>query len=63
MVGQEQGLQGWAPGWVAYESVKSSLIDKSLIQKCSCQDIINSIRSVSDLDWLTRLLDIKYGLN
>lgn len=48
-------------GREAYQKVRDALKDKSLLQSCSWQEIMWSMKADTDLDWLTDELEEKYG--
>ncbi len=49
-------------GFIAFQEVKDALKKPSLLQKCTWQQVLLSIRSYQELDWLSDLLFEKYGL-
>jgi len=49
-------------GWVAVEETQQALRDSRLLRKCSWQRIVRHLRDKSVLPWLTRQLELKYGL-
>jgi hypothetical protein len=49
-------------GMMAYTSIRSDLKEPTMLRKCSWQRIIQYIRGISILPWLTESLSLKYGL-
>lgn len=56
------GFQIGGKVWNAYLEVKTALINPSMLRKCSWQRIIRRMRERNILYWLTRQLEMKYGL-
>jgi len=55
-------FQSGGKGFIAFQEVKDSLKNPSLLQKCTWQQVLLSIRSEPKLDWLSDALFEKYGL-
>lgn len=55
-------FQEGGSGATAFQETKQSLINPTLIRKCSWQRIIEHIRKKDGFDWLTSRLQLKYGL-
>lgn len=55
-------FQEGGSGATAFQETKHSLINPTLIRKCSWQRIIEHIRKKDGFDWLTSSLQLKYGL-
>jgi len=49
-------------GWAAVEETQQALKDSRLLRKCSWQHVVRQIRNKAVLPWLTRQLELKYGL-
>lgn len=55
-------FQEGGAGWNAYDAVKKSLKDDTLLQLCTWQDITALLRADVELSWLAEGLSLKYGL-
>ncbi len=51
-----QQFQPGGKGFIAFQEVKDALKNPSLLQKCTWQQVLLSIRSEPNLDWLSDAL-------
>lgn len=49
-------------GWMAWQNVRAALKNPSLLQACTWQQVLDTMRFEPELSWLTDLLRQKYGL-
>ncbi|MQY68864.1 MAG: hypothetical protein GH150_05740 [Hadesarchaea archaeon] len=55
-------FQPGGKGWGAWQNVRAALKDPSLLQACTWQQVLDTMRFEPELSWLTDLLLQKYGL-
>jgi hypothetical protein len=48
--------------FISFEEVKAALIYPNLLRKCSWQNIAQYIKQEPDLKWLTKEIELKYGI-